>query len=136
MPRAAVFALIAACVAAPAAAQQKGLGPADVNGDGKLTREENRSAAVKELLKYDKNKDGRVMQAELPAMAKMPGVRGQVAQIWKVYDSSGDGAVSREEVTAVAERNFTQADANRDGALDQAEIDAARKAAEAARKKR
>ena len=82
---------------------------------------------LKELIKYDRNRDGRVLRAELPALARLPGMRGQVDRIWTAYDVSGDGVVTREEVTDRADRRFSELDADRDGMLSEAEFAAARR---------
>lgn len=52
-----------------------------------------------------------------------------LAQDMSTLDADGDGMVSMEEMTAVypdmTEDSFTQADANADGMLDEAELQAA-----------
>lgn len=126
-------ALLLAC-AAPAAAQQRpDLTELDMDRDGKVSRADYKAAVLKELIKYDKNRDGRVLRTELPALAKLPGMRGQVDRIWKTYDHSGDGVVTRDEVSAQAERRFGELDTDKDGVFSQAEADAAAAAARKAR---
>ena len=48
-------------------------------------------------------------------------------QARKQNDTSGDGALSRDELAARAEVRFTQLDTNADGYLDAAEIKAGRR---------
>lgn len=114
--------------ASPAAAQQRGSLPQlDADRDGKVSRSDYKAAVLKELIKYDRDGDGRVTRAELPALARLPGMRGQVDRIWKIYDRSGDGVVTRDEVLARADGRFTELDADADGVFSEAEFSAAQK---------
>lgn len=78
-------------------------------------------------MKFDKNRDGRVTVAELPGFTRLPGVKGAVQKVFRANDTSGDGALSAEELAARAEVRFSEIDTNQDGYLDAAEIKAARR---------
>ena len=101
----------------------------DSDRDGKVSRQEYGAGTARELIKYDRDGDGRVTRAELPALARLPGVRGLVNRIWGVYDASGDGVVTRTELLAQADLRFTRLDVNGDGHLTREEFDAARRTA-------
>ena len=55
----------------------------------------------------------------------MPGQR-----ILQRIDTNGDGAISKDEMTAARERLFRRLDRNGDGVIDEKEIDSARQAIE------
>lgn len=97
----------------------------DTDRNGRVSRQEYRTGTVRELIKYDRDGDGRVTRAELPALARLPGVRGLVNRLWQIYDASGDGIVSRDELSGQADRRFTQLDVNGDGDLTREEFRAA-----------
>lgn len=80
-------------------------------------------------MKFDRNGDGLVTIPELPAFARMPGVRGSVEKIFRSNDLSGDKALSREELTVRAETRFRELDTDRSGFLDAVEIRAGRRGA-------
>lgn len=111
----------------PALAQPSNLAGFDVDNDGRTSRTEYRNGLVSESMKFDKNRDGQVTISELPAFARLPGVKGAVQKIFKANDLSGDGALSSEELAARAEVRFGEIDTNRDGFLNLAEIKAGRR---------
>ena len=88
---------------------------ADANKDGKITKDE--SWAFR-----DANKDGFVSAEEL----------GQAAQIYMAADTNKDGKLSKDEYFG-PNAPFTKWDANKDGALTEAEITAGIQAAMAGR---
>ena len=61
------------------------------------------------------------------AATRLPGIKGIMIKVFKQNDTSGDGALSREELAARAEVRFTQLDTNADGYLDTTEIKAGRR---------
>lgn len=121
----AVVALAAA--AGAAGAQPVDLDEMDANGDGKLTRTEYRAGLIAGSMKFDRDGDGRIFPSEMPAAARLPGIKPVMMRVFRQNDTSGDGALSREELGARAEARFTEIDANGDGFLERAEIKAARK---------
>lgn len=110
-------------------AQPANLAGFDKDGDGRTSRAEYRTGLVSESMKFDRNGDGRVTMQELPAFARIPGLRGPVEKIFRSNDPSGDGALSRDELTARAEVRFSELDTDRDGFLDAGEIKAGRRGA-------
>lgn len=113
--------------AAAATAQPANMPGMDANQDGRITRAEFRAGLVENSMKYDRNADGRVTLQEMPAATRLPGVKGLMIKVFSRIDASGDGALSREELTARAEVRFTELDTNVDGYLDAAEIKAGRR---------
>ena len=117
----------AGLLATPATAQPANMSGMDANGDGRTSRAEYRVGLVDGSMKFDKNGDGRVTIAEMPAATRLPGIKGIMVKVFKQNDTSGDGALSREELGARAEARFTQLDTSADGYLDAAEINAGRR---------
>jgi hypothetical protein len=98
---------------------------ADADHDGKLSRGEAGDYLVDVVfVARDKNRDGRLTQEEW--------THGDAKQIaaFKLRDANEDGAVSLEEAVVYGRRGgaglalMRQADRNRDGKLDRAELDA------------
>ena len=118
------IAALASVIAIPAAAQPANMAGMDANADGRTSRAEYRVGLVDGSMKFDKNADGRVTIAEMPAATRLPGIKGIMIKVFKQNDTSGDGALSREELAARAEVRFTQLDTNADGYLDAAELKA------------
>lgn len=119
---AAAAAVLAA--ATPVWAQQGGglerLMAMDANGDGAITRAEAQAARRAQFGRLDTDGDGYLTQAERSA-APM-GAR-MLAQI---PDPDSDGRVSRDEMMAAPYRGFDRLDADGDGTIGAAEIEAAR----------
>ena len=110
-----------------AEAQPANLPGMDANQDGRISRAEYRQGLVESSMKFDRNADGRVTIQEMPAATRLPGVKGLMIKVFSKMDASGDGALSREELTARAELRFTELDTDSDGYLDAAEIKAGRR---------
>ena len=119
--------LAALTLATPALAQPADMAGMDTNKDGRTSRAEYRVGLVSETMKYDKNRDGRVMVSELPGVLRLPGIKGAVQKVFRSNDTSGDGALSPDELTARAEVRFGKLDNNKDGYLDAAEIKAGKR---------
>ena len=122
------LALCACACASAAGAQPANLAGFDADKDGRTSRAEYRNGLVSDSMKYDRNKDGRVTRQELPAITRAPGLSGIVDRVFRSNDLSGDGALSRDELTARAEVRFGELDTSQDGYLDAAEIKAGRRA--------
>ena len=98
---------------------------ADANHDRKLSREEAGDYLVYVVFVFrDKNRDGRLTQEEWAASDP-----NQITA-FKLRDANEDGAVTMEEAIGFGRRGggavalMRQADKNRDGKLDRAELEA------------
>ena len=118
--------LAAAILAAatPALAQQRGgldrLMALDANGDGAVTRAEAQTARRLQFGRLDTDGDGYLSETE---RAAAPGGGRMLNQI---PDPDGDGRISRDEMMAAPYRVFDRLDADSDGTISAAEIEAAR----------
>jgi hypothetical protein len=110
----------------------------DKDGDNALSLAEIRQGAQAMFAQHDSNKDGRISQDEMRAHHdKMGGARHGSGGPHKAggpapggrgpmhMDSDGDGAVSLAEVQSKLESHFARADANSDGSVTRAEMEAA-----------
>lgn len=131
-----MLSIIAAALAfaAPASAGEDIFARADKNGDGLVTREEALAAREDAFKRADRNGDGVLNAADTPKRPALASeYRQRTAQFKKQFDLNGDGAVTLEEVRSAPMTAFDAADANKDGALDKAEIAAAQAALKAKR---
>ena len=75
--------------------------------------------------RLDANQDDAITGEELAVLSSGPAAAmggGRLRRMIAQSDSSNDGRISREELTAGTERMFTRMDANGDGALSDAEL--------------
>lgn len=113
----------------------------DANRDGKVTSDEVRAEFERRFAEADINSDGKIDDADLP-----PLMRGRNAisegrfgmgrggrhgmkhglGFLRQADANKDGVITKEEVAALADRDFAQWDRNKDGVIDQADRDALR----------
>ena len=113
-------------VAAPADAHRglRMFRQADADKDGKVTRAEFEAARNARFAGIDANKDGALEVSELRAWKRTWPSRVRDAR-FKALDADGDGKVGAEEFVARRKTAFADIDANKDGAVDKAEFDAA-----------
>jgi Ca2+-binding EF-hand superfamily protein len=97
----------------------------DTNKDGKVTRQEARTAAVARFKALDANKDG-VVSREEAAQAKERQHAQRAADRFARMDKNKDGRLSKTEVKMPPAR-FQKLDANKDGWLTPAELAAGKK---------
>lgn len=126
--------LFLAASAGVALAQERGpggmLAAADANHDGNITRAEFDQARNARFTQLDANHDGSLQASErpqwgggdhpagaAPAGGPPPGMRS---------DTNGDGVISRAEYDGQGAAMFARLDADHNGTITQAEIDAMR----------
>jgi len=119
--------------AAPSAAPARGgMGwmRADSNGDGVVTRAEATAEADGQFAAMDTNRDGKVTGDEMRAAfaARAGGAGGGRGMGGGRFGggAGGDMTMTREDFRARALARFDRSDANHDGKIDQAEIEAMR----------
>jgi Ca2+-binding EF-hand superfamily protein len=105
---------------------------ADKDNDGKVTLAEANAIAASKFAAADTNKDGYLDAAEKAAARVGIGPRRQGAGPGPKgagparFDKNGDGKVSKDEAPARMKEHFDAIDTNKDGSLDQQELQAAR----------
>lgn len=110
----------------------------DTNGDGLISKAENRAMVEARFARMDADKDGTVEAGEgrkgmgegkrggkWKRGAERRGPGGP-AMAMKKADTNGDGAISRAEFDAQSAERFAKLDTNRDGKIDAAEMQAQR----------
>lgn len=119
-----------------ASAQAKGVAgqrlPADADNDGKVSQAEYQGSRRDFVLKADKDKDGKVTRAEWNAYAtsernflEMDGVEGadrlNGAAWFAAIDANGDGSMTIAEIDAMTGPRFARFDADGDGFINRNE---------------
>ncbi len=119
----------------------------DTNGDGMISKAENRAMVEARFARMDADKDGTIEAGERrgPGKAKKAGERragamgkrgpGGPGMMLKKADTNGDGAISKAEFDAMSAQHFAMLDTDRNGSIDAAEMQAQRDQARAMMKK-
>lgn len=103
----------------------------DANGDGVITRDEAIAQADAQFDRMDANHDGTVTPEERSAAfeamrAARGGESGEGRGMGNRMGGAGDASMTRDQFRARALARFDRMDANHDGKIDQAEMDAMR----------
>lgn len=108
----------------------------DTNDDGTLSFAEQAAGTTARFSRLDADGDGKLTPEELaprhgrrggPVGFAPDGDRpGPGAMALQRLDTDGDGRITREEMRAQADQRFDRLDANRDGVIDQVELQAMR----------
>ncbi len=104
-----------------------GRGPAvmlqklDLDGDGRVTREEALRARSQELEKYDTDGDGQLTVQEYERLW-LDYARPMMVRRFQMHDTDADGRITKEEYGAKVDRMFWRLDRNGDGVIDPAEV--------------
>lgn len=95
----------------------------DSNHDGQVTRAEFAAARTANFARLDRNGDGVVSAADIPAIARFkPGIQKIFQNFITNADTNGDGMVTRAELANAPMPVFDRADANHDGVIDRTEM--------------
>lgn len=120
-------------VGAPAmAAQPRGipenaiaqLRDADRNNDGQVSRAELVGYRSTQWTRFDRNTDGYFSRDDLPGFVQNRWDGDKLVQLRRAYDRDGDGRISRAEFVGGPTPAFDAADTNRDGLVNEAELQA------------
>lgn len=105
-------------------------GAADLNRDGRVSRQEAAAAAQRWIDRSDRNADGRLSIEEFQAEGGQSATAAQdhrgaeATEAFRRLDENGDGGLGQGELTAVFERMLQQGDTDNDQTLSRAEIGA------------
>ncbi len=132
--------LILAALAAPTVALAQSdpvlldrLRGADANHDGNITRAELISYRAANFARIDRNGDGFLTDDDIPYFLRGRNAPVDINALKAQFDANKDGKVSRDEFVNGPTLLFDRADANHDGILTRAELDAAISRAKSAR---
>ena len=93
----------------------------DLNGDGKITREEFMAARAVCFARHDTSGDGMLTRAEVKNSFP-PQMADRIDAEFPRLDLDGDGLISREEFDRESDRLFRQLDTNGDGVIAGTEL--------------
>lgn len=126
-----------ALAAAPSAHAQAGgehgiMATADANKDGLVSRDEYRTSRSLKFARLDRNGDGAVSKDDYARLAeKRPDMARQLDLLVTEADANKDGKVTQAEYDAMPMPMFERADTDGDGSVDKTEMAAARAQMEA-----
>ena len=137
------FALSVTAGLAQAQSRNTSVPPADANSTGNVTLQEYQSSRETFIMKADTNHDGVVSRAEWDTFGKavrrdleLGGVQGAEligqGSWWTALDANKDGMVTPAEINAVTAAKFAQYDLDKNHLISRAEARAVREAAQAA----
>ena len=108
----------------------------DVNGDGKISKQEAPPRLAQNFDRFDIDKDGLISMREFRAgQSGRPGDQGAPGatpeRTFKRFDINGDGKISKEEAPPRLVQNFDRFDIDKDGLISMREFNAGRSSAPA-----
>ncbi|BEV10547.1 EF-hand domain-containing protein [Asticcacaulis sp. DW145] len=95
---------------------------ADLNRDGMVTRQEFLSFRSQSFSKFDRNHDGSLSAADLPAFARQSERGEAFLKMMETFDRNHDGRVSRTEFVNGPTPVFDNTDTNANGVIDGYEL--------------
>jgi hypothetical protein len=104
----------------------------DADGDGKLSLGEYQTAMRDRLMRADTDGDGKISLQEYLARPAAAKAKSDPAKRFARLDANGDGFLEAAEIDAMSGRRFAALDSNADGAISDDERHAHRAAARAA----
>ena len=129
--------LFSSCVALAQSREGGALEQADVNKDGKVTRQEYMDARAAQFARMDRNGDGVVDDTDSRERADQSAVGKRMAGAMRGrMDANSDGKISKDEFVNSPTVLFDRFDGDKNGELDAKELEAARGAAERLRERR
>jgi len=129
--------LFSSCVALAQSREDGALKQADVNKDGKVTRQEYMDARAAQFARMDRNGDGVVDDTDSRERADQSAVGKRMAGAMRGrMDANGDGKISKDEFVNSPTVLFDRFDGDKNGELDAKELEGARGAAERLRERR
>jgi len=133
-------AALAVALGGAAAAQDRPAGRADQNGDRRISLSEMQASAAQRFARLDVNRDGGLTREERRAgrqvtrAARAERRAGRQTAVFARRDADGNGVLSQAEAPRRLQTHFAHFDANRDGGLSAAELQAGRQAMAAQRR--
>lgn len=129
--------MFAGCVALAQSRDGGALEQADVNKDGKVTRQEYIDARAAQFARMDRDGDGFVDDADSRERADQSflGKRAAAAMRGRI-DANSDGKISKDEFVKAPTTMFDRFDTDKNSELDAKELEAARGAAARLRERR
>lgn len=98
---------------------------ADADHDGHVTREEYAAARAAQFDRMDRNKDGSVTRADFGRLARLkPDAVDRLMSVLSAADANQDGHITRAELDAAPMPVFERGDSDGDGRLSRDEVEA------------